>query len=254
MSPNQNQGAGLSPSPLLHIGTSGWVYRHWQDRFYPPHLAGEAHLPFYAQHFSTVEINYSFYRLPEREVFETWRSQTPPDFCFAVKASRYLTHMKKLKEPAEHLTRLMERASGLAEKLGPILFQFPPTWHANIERLQGFLDLLSIYAPQRYAFEFRHSSWLTAPVYSLLEKAGTALCLSVSPHVPLAIKLTAPWTYIRMHQGQWGIGYSQEELDAWAEQIQAFRQQGLEVYVYFNNDAEGYAIRNAQMLTDLLME
>jgi len=252
MSQNPKQGAGLTSSPPLHIGTSGWVYRHWQGRFYPPHLSGEAHLPFYAQHFSTVEINYSFYRLPEREVFETWRSQTPPGFCFAVKASRYLTHLKKLKEPAEPLTRLMERASGLAEKLGPILFQFPRTWHLNAERLQGLLDLLATYAPQRYTFEFRHPSWLTAQVYRLLEKAGAALCLPVSPHVPLALELTAPWTYIRMHQGQEGVGYSESELTAWAEQIQAFRQQRLAVYVYFNNDAEGHAIRDAQMLTDLL--
>lgn len=252
MSPDQNRRAGLSSSPLLQIGTSGWVYRHWQDRFYPPHLPGEAQLPFYAQHFSTVEINYSFYRLPEREVFETWRSQTPSDFCFAVKASRYLTHMKKLKEPVEPLTRLMERASGLAEKLGPILFQFPPTWHLNVERLQGLLDLLATDSLQRYTFEFRHPSWLTPPVYHLLQKAGAALCLPVSPHVPLAIELTAPWTYIRMHQGQEGVGYSESELTAWADRIRAFRQQGLEVYVYFNNDAEGHAIRDAQRLRELL--
>jgi uncharacterized protein YecE (DUF72 family) len=236
----------------LQIGTSGWVYKHWMNIFYPAHCKSEQQLSFYAQHFSTVEINFSFYKLPERFIFESWRSQTPEKFIFAVKGSRYLTHMKKLKDPIEPLSRLMERASGLQEKLGPILFQFPHTWHINIERLQPFLELLQTYPQQRFTFEFRHSSWLIPEVYKLLERAGVALCLPVSPTVPLDVCLTTPWTYIRMHQGQSSISYSDEELTTWAERIRSFLAQGFDVYVYFNNDPDGYAIRDAQQLQRIL--
>jgi len=236
----------------LQIGTSGWVYKHWMDIFYPSHLPSDQQLSFYAQHFSTVEINFSFYRLPERSVFESWREQTPPGFLFAVKGSRYLTHMKKLKDPEEPLSRLMERAEGLQEKLGPILFQFPHTWHLNLERLQSFLELLQTYGQQRFTFEFRHSSWLIPQVYKLLENASAALCLPVSPTVPLDVRLTAPWTYIRMHTGQYGVGYSDEELSIWANRIRLFLQQEADVYIYFNNDPDGHAIRDAQHLCRLL--
>lgn len=261
--------------PALWIGTSGWVYRHWLGVFYPPDLPSERQLPFYAEHFSSVEVNFSFYRLPERTVFETWRRQTPDGFLFAVKGSRYLTHMKKLKDPEEPLGRLMERAGGLGPKLGPILFQFPHTWRANVERLAHFLEALEPYrrmdggtqeypenpekregrqvqeGEQRFAFEFRHQSWLVPQVYKLLEGIGAALCLPLSPHVPLDIRLTAPWTYIRMHGGQHGIGYD-DELHTWADHIQRFRGQGADVHVYFNNDPEGHAIRDAARLHEML--
>ncbi|MBW4500015.1 MAG: DUF72 domain-containing protein [Scytonema hyalinum WJT4-NPBG1] len=236
----------------LQIGTSGWVYKHWMGIFYPLHLPSNQQLSFYAQNFSTVEINFSFYRLPERSVFESWREQTPSGFLFAVKGSRYLTHMKKLKDPQEPLSRLMERVEGLQEKLGPILFQFPHTWHLNLERLQSFLELLQTYGEQRFTFEFRHSSWLIPQVYKLLENAGVALCLPVSPTVPLDVRLTAPWTYIRMHTGQYGVGYSDEELSIWANRIRLFLQQEADVYIYFNNDPDGYAIHDAQHLCRLL--
>lgn len=236
----------------LQIGTSGWVYKHWMGIFYPLHLPSNQQLSFYAQNFSTVEINFSFYRLPERSVFESWREQTPSGFLFAVKGSRYLTHMKKLKDPQEPLSRLMERVEGLQEKLGPILFQFPHTWHLNLERLQSFLELLQTYGQQRFTFEFRHSSWLIPQVYKLLENAGVALCLPVSPTVPLDVRLTAPWTYIRMHTGQYGVGYSDEELSIWANRIRLFLQQETDVYIYFNNDPDGYAIHDAQHLCRLL--
>lgn len=160
--------------------------------------------------------------------------------------------MKKLKDPQEPLSRLMERASGLQEKLGPILFQFPHTWPLNIDRLEAFLELLQTYPQQRYTFEFRHQSWLIPQVYQLLERAGAALCLPVSPTVPLDVCLSAPWTYIRMHSGQWGVGYSDEELSTWAARIRSFLQQGVDVYVYFNNDPDGHAIRDAKRLNALL--
>lgn len=238
--------------PALWIGTSGWVYRHWMGVFYPPRLPGNQQLSFYARHFSTVEVNFSFYRLPERSVFESWRAQTPDGFLFAVKGSRYLTHLKKLRDPDEPLSRLMERARGLEEKLGPILFQFPPTWPLDAERLRQFLQALRPYTPQRYAFEFRHQSWLAPQVYELLAQAGAALCLPVHPQVPLDLRLTAPWTYVRMHGGQWSVGYSDDELAAWAGRIRSFQEKGADVYVYFNNDPEGHAVRDAQRLRQLL--
>ncbi len=251
MDARQTKSSQVSASQLW-IGTSGWVYQHWTNLFYPAQLPSNQQLSFYAEHFPTVEVNFSFYRLPEKAVFETWRSQTPEGFLFAVKGSRYLTHMKKLKDPQEPLARLIERASGLQEKLGPILFQFPHTWLLNIERLQAFLELLATYPQQRYTFEFRHPSWLTPQVYNLLERVGAALCLPVSPDVPLDISLTAPWTYIRMHRGEFGTGYSEAELSTWAARISSFLAQAIDVYVYFNNDPDGHAIRDAERLQALL--
>jgi uncharacterized protein YecE (DUF72 family) len=241
-------------TPGLWIGTSGWVYRHWLGIFYPRGMAGAAQLPFYAERFPTVEVNFSFYRLPERPVFETWRAQTPDGFRFAVKGSRYLTHMKKLKEPEEPLRRLMERATGLGEKLGPILFQFPHTWTTNLDRLRAFLQASRLYAPQRFAFEFRHQSWLQPATYALLEAAGAALCLPVSPAVPLDVRATTSWTYVRVHGGQWGTGLSDDEIATWAGHVAGFLDRGLETYVYFNNDPEGHALRDAARLRQRLAE
>jgi uncharacterized protein YecE (DUF72 family) len=238
--------------PLLEIGTSGWVYKHWMGIFYPPRMAGDQQLPFFARRFPTVEVNYSYYRLPERSVFEGWRRQTPRDFLFAVKASRYLTHMKKLKDPEEPLERLMGNATGLGEKLGPILFQFPHYWPLHLERLVPFLEALKAYPDHRFTFEFRHPSWLIPRVFELLESAGAALCLPVSPHVPVDIRLTTSWTYLRFHGGNTGIGYTDHELGWWAEHIRSFMAREADVYAYFNNDPEGHALRDADRLRDLL--
>lgn len=236
----------------LRIGTSGWVYRHWLDRFYPPKMPSDEQLPFYAREFDSVEVNYSFYRLPPRSVFETWREQVPADFLFAVKASRYLTHLKKLKEPEEPLRRLMESASGLGAKLGPLLFQFAPNWHADVSRLRAFLGALDAYPGIRSTFEFRHTSWFVPEVYSLLERAGAALCIAVRKDEPLNLRLTAPWTYIRVHGGQHGIGLTDAEVRTWAERIQQFRGDSIDTYIYFNNDPDGWAIENARLLRSLV--
>lgn len=236
----------------IWIGTSGWVYKHWKGIFYPEHLPAAEQLAFYARNFSTVEVNFSFYRLPERSVFEHWKAQTPAGFLFAVKGSRFLTHIKRLKDPEEPLRRLMDRASGLEEKLGPILFQFPHTWAVNIDRLAYFLEALGAYHGWRFAFEFRHESWLTEEVCRLLERADAALCLPVCPGMPLAVRLTAPWTYIRMHHGARDVGYDDDELKLWARRIRGFRDQGADVYVYFNNDFEAYATRNAERLCKMM--
>jgi len=183
-------------------------------------------LPLYADRFPTVEINRSYYRLPDRTVFEGWRAQAPPGFLFAVKASRFLTHMKKLKDPEEPLERLMSAAAGLEEKLGPVLFQFPRQWRLNLERLDGFLPLLEAYRPVRFTFEFRHESWLVPAVYERLERTGCALCLPVGWGIPLDVRLTASWTYIRMHGGESGNAFSDEELRGWAERIADYQGAG----------------------------
>jgi uncharacterized protein YecE (DUF72 family) len=238
--------------PELWIGTSGWVYKHWNGDFYPAGVTGDRQLPYYAERFPTVEINYSFYHLPERKVFEGWRRQSPEGFLFAVKGSRFLTHMKKLKEPEEPLARLMNRAGGLEEKLGPILFQFPHTWHVNVERLTAFLEALRPYGQHRFSCEFRHLTWLNEEVFRLLERAGVALCLPVHPHMPVDVRLTAPWTYVRMHAGREGIGYKDDELSEWAGHIGQLMDQGADAYVYFNNDIGGHAPRDAVRLREML--
>lgn len=221
----------------LRIGTSGWVYRHWtNDAFYPSKLPGNEQLPFFARHFDTVEINYSFYQLPSRTRFEAWKGQVPAGFLFAAKASRYLTHMKKLNEPEEPLRRLMEAVSGLDDRLGPILFQFPKWWRLNRPRLEAFLEALQSYPGHRWAFELRHQSWLVPEVYALLDRHGAALCLPVGWDLPLDIRLTTSWTYVRFHGGQHAVGFADAELEPWAERFRQWRDQGTDVYAYFNND------------------
>jgi uncharacterized protein YecE (DUF72 family) len=216
------------------IGTSGWVYKDWYGVLYPPKTPPGRLLPVFADRFPTVEINRSYYRLPERSVFEGWRTQTPPGFLFAVKASRFLTHMKKLKDPELPLERLMTAAQGLGEKLGPVLFQFPRQWHVNLERLDQFLDALRPYAQAtRFAFEFRHDSWLAPAVYQRLERAGCALCLPVGWGIPIDVRITAPWIYVRMHGGESSNAFSETELATWAERIGEFHGRGLDAYVYF---------------------
>ena len=237
------------------IGASGWVYKHWRNGvFYPKGLPVDEQLAYYADQFSTVEVNNTFYRLPERDVFESWREQTPKAFLFAVKASRYLTHMKKLNEPEEPIERLMDHASGLKEKLGPILFQFPHTWPVHVERLEPFLKLIRRRRGKRFAFEFRHKSWLTEEVYKLLEEADAALCMPLAPGMPIDERLTTSWTYIRFHHGTHEVGFTAQHLAAWAKRIRSLVRKGVDVYAYFNNDAEGHAIRDAQRLRELLGE
>jgi uncharacterized protein YecE (DUF72 family) len=239
------------------IGTSGWSYKHWEDGvFYPPGLPPREQLPFYAQHFQSVEINYSYYHLPPREQFTAWRTATPDGFLFAVKASRYLTHMKKLNEPEEPLQRLLDHASGLDEKLGPVLFQFPRLWKLNLERLGEFLHALEKHPGQRYTFEFRHQTWLVADVYALLRKHNAALCLPIGWHIPLDPQVTANWTYLRFHGGQRRIAFSDAELRPWARRIRAWQEDGLDSYSYFNNDTledgRAPAIDNARRLRELV--
>ena len=243
--------------PRVWIGTSGWSYKHWENgRFYPPKLSAEEHLAFFAREFQTVEINYSYYQLPPRQTFELWRRKAPDGFLFAVKASRYLTHMKKLNDPEEPLQRLLHNAGGLGDKLGPVLFQFPRRWALNLPRLVDFLDALRAHPPRRYAFEFRHQSWLVADVFDCLRASNAALCLPIGWGIPLAVETTADWTYIRFHGGSRSHFFEDDELAPWAKRIRDWRGQGLDSYSYFNNDTLWHdrpaAIDNARRLREMI--
>jgi uncharacterized protein YecE (DUF72 family) len=243
----------LTAQPV-HIGCSGWAYTHWRERFYPKGLPQRQWLAHYAEHFDTVEINNTFYRLPKPSAVEGWVEQSPPGFIFAVKASRYLTHVKRIKTLNPYVERFYEPLDALArsEKFGPLLWQFPANFHRNDERLSGALRALP---PGRHAFEFRHESWFTEEVYELLREHGAALVIGdessrwvSSPHVR-----TTDWTYIRLHHGSRGRhgNYSKSEIETWARRLSQWRRD-TELYVYFNNDWEGYALRNARLLKDLL--
>ncbi len=227
------------------VGTSGWIYPHWKGVFYPLGLSTREWLKFYSSHFHTVEVNNSFYRLPSEETFRKWSQITPPDFLFSVKASRFITHVKKLKVDYKPVELFIERAKLLGPKLGPILFQLPPDWSCNVGRLEAFLELLP--GDLAYTFEFRNESWFNPRVYSLLEKKGVALCLISLPGFLCPVKVTASFVYIRMHGSGvvYGGLYGPEELNYWAQLAKNFLREGLDLYVYFNNDAFGFAVRNA---------
>lgn len=243
---------------MIWIGTSGWVYPHWVDRFYPHDLAAQEYLPYYAQTFPTVEINSSFYRLPTREQFQGWAEQiaSHPSFLFAVKASRYLTHMKKLLNAEEGIERLVTSAMGLGEHLGPFLYQLPPHWQANPARLQQFIAHLPSH--QRAIFEFRDPTWFQPTIFPtlrhLLETAGCTLAVAVGGALPTPLDLPTigPIGYVRFHHGAHGIGLSDEELRRWAERLASQASDDRQIFVYFNNDAEGYAIHDALRLRQLL--
>ena len=236
---------------MLRIGTSGWVYKHWRDRFYPRGVRASDLLSFYAHEFDTVEINYSFYRLPTLENFVAWRDQTPKDFVFAVKASRYLTHMKKLKDAAPALEKLFSRAEGLEEKLGPILFQFPAKWPLHLDRLVPFLELLP--PGRRYAFEFRDSTWFAPETFRALEAHDAGLCIADRGGQSGPLQVTSDFVYVRMHAGRDVSGcYSGTELQRWADRVEEWTGRGLDVYLYFNNDWNGFAVMNARQLLENL--
>ncbi len=236
----------------LRVGTSGWYYPHWRGIFYPARMSSEDFLPFYAVHFNTVELNNSFYQLPTRENFEAWASRVPPGFIFSIKASRFITHRKKLKDPQPSLSRLLGNTSGLGSKLGPVLFQLPPHWRANPSRLSDFVRALP--GPHRYVFEFRDPSWFTEEIYGILREARSALCVASSPSFPEEREITADFVFLRFHGGKelYGSDYSRAELREYAQWVKPVLDRGMDVYAYFNNDAYGYAIGNALEFRSLL--
>ena len=237
----------------IHIGTSGWHYKHWSGTYYPANLAAGDYLDYYCKRFQTVEINNSFYQLPEVETLESWRETVSGDFTFAVKANRYITHMKNLKDAQEAVENFLERVVILGDQLGPILFQLPPKWDLNLERLRTFLQGL----PQdfRYTFEFRDPRWFDDDVLALLREHQAAFCIyhlkgRLSPR-----EVTADFVYIRLHgpleeayQGKYG----KDQLAGWAGAIAAWARQGKDVYCYFDNDMEGFAPENATELKEML--
>jgi uncharacterized protein YecE (DUF72 family) len=242
----------VSGRPALWIGTSGYVYPHWRHEvFYPEGLPPRDELAWYAARFPTVELNNPFYRLPEFSTFERWRDAVPSGFRFAVKASRTITHFRRLRGIGPLLQEFMQRAELLGEKLGPILFQLPPGLRADLPLLEDFLRELP--AQRQWVVEFRHPSWQVSGAYELLGRAGVALCIPVGGRIQPDLVTTSPFVYFRMHAGAApGGGFTDDQLRAWAGRIRALRQAGKETYVYFNNDREGHAVRDAGRLGLLL--
>jgi uncharacterized protein YecE (DUF72 family) len=233
--------------PVL-VGTSGWQYRHWRGRFYPEGLGQARWLEHYAGRFATVESNNAFYRLPEASTFEAWAARTPADFVMAVKASRYLTHIRRLREPEEPVDRLLDRARHLGGKLGPVLLQLPPNLQADPEALDRTLRAFP--AGVRVAVEPRHGSWFSDEVRDLLTEHGAALCLADSAGVPRRrspLWRTAGWTYLRLHQGTATPRpcYGRQALATWAGRLAELVGPDADAYVYFNNDPAGCAVRDA---------
>lgn len=237
---------------MLKIGTSGWSYAHWQGLFYPDKLPKEKWLEYYCQHFDTVELNSSFYHLPPPKTFENWYERTPKGFVFSVKGSRFISHILKLNDAREPLQKLLTNTAGLKEKLGPILFQLPPNFELDLERLKKFLKILP--ADKRFTFEFRHESWFCSEVYNLLRKNNFALTISDTPKYPLVFEVTADFVYVRLHghEALYASKYLQTELSEWAKKIKNWLANDLDVYAYFDNDAHAHAIQNAQELKELI--
>ena len=237
---------------MILIGTSGWMYEHWRDVLYRQGVSRDDMLPAYANSFRTVEVNNTFYQLPDEDTIQGWYRKTPDDFVFAVKANRYITHMKNLLEPRDPVSRLLDRVTGLGAKLGPILFQLPPGWHVNAERLEHFTGVLP--EGHRYVFEFRHESWYTDSVYDILEESGSAFCVHDHKDAPSPERVTADFAYVRFHgrRGAYAGRYPPADLVNWVNTVSAWNARGLDVYCYFNNDFRGYAVENALELNRLL--
>ncbi|MFW5837753.1 MAG: DUF72 domain-containing protein [Desulfovibrionaceae bacterium] len=234
------------------VGCSGYSYPHWKGPFYPEDLPDSRQLEFYAERFATLEVNNTFYNLPSEKTIEEWRSRTPEGFVFAVKASRYATHMKKLKEPEATLENFLPVVRGLGDKLGPVLFQLPPRWRFNAGRLASFLQVLP--ADLRCVFEFRDESWINDESLALLREHGAAFCIYELAGYASPREATADFVYVRLHgpgdayQGR----YEAQALSGWAGAASAWSRQGKDVFVYFDNDQDGFAALNAGELRDML--
>ncbi|KPJ71703.1 hypothetical protein AMJ50_01040 [Parcubacteria bacterium DG_74_3] len=258
--------------PKIYVGTSGWVYDHWKGVFYSENLKHKDKLKYFSQQFKTTEINYSFYHLPRPSTYQKWYSQTPRDFLFAVKVSRFITHIKRLKGMKNAWQKFLDNALNLKEKLGPFLFQFPPSFQAteeNLKRLEEFLKLVTrnkrqetskktkeslshvaCYMSLRLAFEFRHKSWCDEKIYKLLKKYDVAWVIADSSRYPRTDMVTTEFVYIRLHgpKAMFSSRYTKKELKGISQKIKKWLNQRLDIYVYFNNDLAGYAIENAREL------
>jgi uncharacterized protein YecE (DUF72 family) len=234
------------------IGTSGWVYDHWRGIFYPEDLAQDEWFEVYQANFDSVEINYSFYQLPSESTFEAWREQARKGFTYAVKANRYITHMKKLKGPAEPVEKFLSRVRILEEHLGPILWQLPPRWHANPERLEGFASILP--EDLTHVFEFRDPDWFQESIRQVLERHHLSFCIFSMTGFDCPTWVTSDVVYLRFHgiDGEYQGEYGEGNLAPWAERIRGWLSEERNIFAYFNNDAHGHAIADARRLRDML--
>lgn len=234
----------------IRIGTSGWMYKHWKKIFYPPDLPQSKWLEHYTDHFDTVELNASFYRLPNPTTFKNWKSRTPDNFLWSIKASKFITHIRRLKDPDEPLQRLYDALAGLEHKMGVILFQLPPNLVFDEALFRDFCGALN--PDNRYTLEIRHASWLNDNAYAILNKFNMALCISdTAGRYPYIETITADFVYTRLHGSQklYASGYTEEELQTWAEKIGTWNR---DAFIYFDNDFEGYAVKDAKRLKEIL--
>lgn len=236
----------------IYIGTSGWHYAHWVGPVYPAGTSPKDFLSLYAKKFQSVEINSTFYRLPSSEVLSDWRDNTPDSFVFACKASRYITHMKKLKDPEKSIAQFFKAVRILEPKLGPILFQLPPRWYVNFDRLARFLSNLP--KNHRYAFEFRDESWHSDSVFKVLSSFNAAFCAFDLNGRMSCFERTADFTYVRLHgpKGSYQGQYDKRSLALWAEKFKAIREERMDVYCFFDNDERGFAALDALRLAKMV--
>lgn len=239
----------------VFIGTSGYTYPHWRDRFYPPDISQSKWLEYYTRFFCTVELNVTFYRLPKKEAFLGWYRRTPEDFTFAVKGSRFITHIKRLNIAGDSLKLLFSRITHLREKLGVVLWQLPPKFKADKKRFANFLKELRSYRRFRHAFEFRDETWQDKEIFRLIEEEGACLCKADWPAFSEALPQIGNFVYIRRHGAQgelYGGCYSKRQIQRDAEAIETYIMEGKDVFIYFNNDAQAWAIKNALSLKEIL--
>ena len=248
----QDTNVSKAVAPTIRVGCSGWNYRHWRELFYPGGLPARSWFDFYAEHFDTVEINNSFYRLPTAETFEKWRKQAPPGFCYAVKANRYITQAKKLLDCEEPVERMMSAARHLGDRLGPMLFQLPPTLGLNLERLERFLQLLP--NDVTAVFEFRNNSWYVDATYEMLQCFGASFCTHDMAGSATERIAVGPVAYARFHGGAgkyWGR-YTDGQLSGWVDWMLEEVALGRSVWAFFNNDIHAHAIHDAQTLKSMI--
>lgn len=236
---------------MINIGTSGWSYKHWDKSFYG-NIPAAQRLSFYSQQFQTVEINTTFYHLPTEKAVKSWEKTVPKNFLFSIKASRYITHIKRLNEGKDKVENFLKNISFLKKKEGPILFQLPPAFSKNFDRLKEFIS----YLPKKhlYTFEFRHKSWFSEDIYVLLKNNNISLCISDLNGTLSPIEVTGNFVYIRLHgpKSAYQDSYSNYQLKKWAARIQSWNQEKIKVFCYFDNDEKGYAIQDARRLKQLL--
>lgn len=238
----------------VYIGTSGWSYNHWQGILYPQDTPVWERLPYYLQVFQTVELNASFYQWPKFTAFRSWQRRLPPGFLFSVKAPRHLTHLQRLFKPERWMERIQQCWHELGDKRAVLLVQLSPNFPVDLERLRYFLFITPPWI--RMAFEFRHPTWHQEAVFQLLEQYKAAYCIMSGAHLPCILRATAPFVYVRMHgpdaQHLYGGSYSDNDLQWWADRIKEWKAQERDVFVYFNNDGNGYALSNAERLRQLV--